>query len=232
MEVSGHLHGGAPVLKKYQITATFANAGIIGTISASAAAGVTLATTQNASDMVGVSLDTGTYTVTQGTGTNSAEALVTFSIRPDVIIRSRRSGDQTTGTALAAQVNTSVSSGGVTVTTGAEWSSSPTYLDGTVWGLTGNNVGQFRKITTVTSTVGTVLVPFDYSIAANDTFLCIPINPNSSVVVQLTSDFLEVDMSDDIATDAELACIGLDLNGTTDSYAYFVPRDHYLNPLA
>ena len=70
MEVSGHLSGGAPLLMKYQIAETLAEAGVIGTMDVSAEAGVNLVTTSNAVDMVGLTLDTGTYSVAQGVANN------------------------------------------------------------------------------------------------------------------------------------------------------------------
>ncbi len=229
MEVSGYLRGGTPVLQKYQIAETFTNAGVIGTIDVSGEAGVNLVTTANAVDMVGVSHDAGTYSTTQGTGTSSAESVVTFDIRPDAIIRARMSGGATSGTSLSAQTETTGETDGLVVTTGATWSS-PTFLDGTVWGLTGNNVGQDRKITAVDGTTGTVDVPFDNNILINDTYLRAPFHPHSSVTVELVTDFTEVDASAAISGDAELACVYLLLNGVGDSYAFFTSKDHFFGP--
>lgn len=230
MEVIGYLSGGTALLKKYQVAETFSNAGVPALIDQTTEAGVNLPATDGAEDMVGVTLDTATKTVTQGQGTSSAEALVTIDIRPDAIISMRFSGGATTGTAMPVQTNTTQNTGGVTCTTGATWSS-PTYVDGTMWGLSGSNVGQHRKITTVSSTVGTVLIPFDYTLEENDTFLRIPVSPMSSILVQLTSNFLEANVAADIATDAEFLMIGHELNGTRDSYGHFVSVDHILNPI-
>ncbi len=230
MEVIGLLSGGAPVLKKYQVTETFGTAGVHANIGVTAEAGINLGTTTSAADMVGVTLDTATYTTTQGTGTSSAERLVTVVINPDAIIRMRLAGSATAGAALSAQTVTTASSGGTAVTTAAEWSS-PTYLNGVVWGLTGTNVGQSRKITTVSSTAGTVLVPFDYGTVVGDTFLRAPIYPMDSIVVQLVTALTEVDASAAISGTASFVCIDLELNGTADSYAHFVPGDHILNPI-
>ena len=230
MKVSGLLSGGAPVIKRYQVTETFGYAGEYAMIGATSEAGVNEGTTTASNDAVGVTLDTATYSTTQGTGASSAEALVSVVINPDQIVRARMSGGATDGTALSAVTVTTASSGGTAVTTAAEWSS-PTYVDGTVWGLTGANVGQHRKITSVSSTAGTVLVPFDYATVVGDTFLRIPIHPMDSIVVQVCTNITEVDMSAAISGDSELVCIDLDLNGTLDSYAYFVFGDHILNPI-
>lgn len=231
MEVSGLLSGGAPVLKKYQVSETFARANVPALLMATTEAGLNPATTTSLTDAVGITLDTATYTTTQGTGASSAERLVTVVINPDAIVRARFSGGATDGTALSAQTTTSASAGGTAVTTGAEWSS-PTYVDGTVWGLSGANVGQSRKITTVSSTAGTVLVPFDYAIAVGDTFLRIPTHPLASIVAQLTTNLTEVDASAAISGDASFIMISGEYNGTTDSYGHFIFGDHLLNRLS
>ncbi len=228
--VSGLLGGGTPVIKKYQVGETFATAGVPAIIDASTEAGVNLATTTGSNDQVGITLDTATYSTAQGTGTSSAEALVSVIINPDAIIRSRMSGTTAAGGDLSAQTNTTASSGGTVITTGAAWNS-PTFADGQVWGLSGNNVGRNRKITTVGGTSGTVVVPFDYAIAVNDTYLRAPISPMASIVVQLCTELTEVDMSAAISGDVEWVCIDVELNGVGDSYAHFISGDHILNPI-
>lgn len=125
MIVSGLLSGGAPVIKSYQVNATFANAGVPALVSAAGEAGIDLPTTTGAVDMVGVTLDTATYSTTQG----DAEALVRVIINPDAILKMRMSGGATTGTSLTLQEVTTASAGGTVITTGAEWSS-PTYDEG------------------------------------------------------------------------------------------------------
>ncbi len=231
MNVIGLLGGGAPVIKSYQVSESFTVAGIPVLISATSEAGLNPGTTTSAADLVGITLDTATYTTTQGTGASSAERLVKVIINPDAIIRMRMSGSATAGTALSAQTVTTASSGGTAVTTAAEWSS-PTYVDGAVWGLTGANVGQSRKITSVSSTAGTVLVPFDYGTNVGDTFLRTPVYPMASIAAQLTSNLTELDASAAISGDAAYICIDLELNGTADSYAHFIAGDHILARLS
>ncbi len=227
MEVSGHLSGGTAILKKYQIAETFTNDGVIGTIDVSGEAGVNLVTTANAVDMVGVTLDSGDYSTAQGTGTSSAESLVTFSVRPDAIIKARLSGGGAgaSGTSLTTQTEVTGETAGLVVDTNASWSN-PTFLDGQVWGLTGNNVGQNRKITAIDSTTGTVDVPFDNNILVNDTYLRVVISPHASVTVELTTDFTEIDAEAALSGDTELVCIDVLLNGAGDSYGLFISKDH------
>jgi hypothetical protein len=186
--------------------------------------------------MVGLSFDAATYSVTQG----SAEAEVRLDIRPDAILQGRLSGSTTSGTALTLLPVTTATTDGLDVTTGSEWSS-PTYDSGAVWGYDGANKGQVRKITSVSSTAGTVILPFDYDHQVGDNFLRAPIFPmdvDSSATITLTSDFTEVDASAAVATNTALfTCIELitntiDTRGTTNSYVLMVPGDHYLSRLS
>ena len=56
-------------------------------------------------------------------------------------------------------------------------------LDGTIICLTGSNAGLRRKITTVSATVFTVVVPFPYAIAVGDTFTAVPYFPGADTVL-------------------------------------------------
>lgn len=233
MEVSGLLSGGAPVIKKYQINATVANAGVPLLIGGSNEAGLDLPTTTVAVDVVGLNLDTAVYTVTQGSGSDSAERLVSVIINPDAILRARMSGGAAEGTALAQHTVTVENSGGTAIETGTEWSS-PTFDEGVVWGYSGNNVSQSRKITSVSSTVGTVLIPFDYSILVGDVYLRAPYWAMQGATVQLTTNFLEADASIAVATGAGFKVFDMDLEdlsgeGTLKSYIEMLPTDHWLS---
>ena len=235
MEVIGLLSGGAPVLKKYQIAATTI-AGIPVMTPASSAGGLAAATTTSAADMVGVTLDAATYTTVQGTGSSSAERLVTVVINPDAIIKMKMSGGATEDTALALQAVTTASSGGTAVTTAAEWSN-PTYDEGIVWGYDGANVGQVRKITTVSSTAGTVVIPFDYGTVVGDNFLRAPFWPMGTINVQLSTLLTQANAIIAVGTGAEFRVIDVILNdigdsGRTNSFVVVVPGDHLLNTTA
>ena len=235
MEIIGLLSGGAPVLKKYQIAATTIT-GIPLMTPASSAGGLAAATTTSAADMVGVTLDAATYTTTQGTGASSAERLVTVVINPDAIIKMKMSGGATEDTALALQTVTTASSGGTAVTTAAEWSN-PTYDEGIVWGYDGANVGQVRKITTVSSTAGTVVIPFDYGTVVGDNFLRAPFWPMGTINVQLSTLLTQANAIIAVGTGAEFRVIDVILNdigdsGRTNSFVVVVPGDHLLNTTA
>ena len=233
MEVAGMLSGGFPLIKSFQVSSAWTastKAGIPVLTGASASGGgVTIGALggAGAAAALGVTLDTAVYTATQGTGSASALRRIRVVINPDQIVRMRQCGGATSGTTLPTQTNTTLSSGGTLITTGAVWNG-PTFLNGQVWGLTGNNVGALRKITTVSATAGTVVVPFDYAIAVNDTFLRSPVSPGSTVLAQLTTDLTELDATAAIAATAEYVCIDTELNSGLDSYAHFIFADHVL----
>jgi hypothetical protein len=233
MEVSGLLSGGAPVIKKYQINATVANAGVPLLVGAAGEAGLDLPTTTGAADVVGLNLDTATYTTTQGTGASSAERLVSVIINPDAILKARMSGGATEGTALTLYDVTTASAGGTAITTGDDWSS-PEFDEGVVWGYDGANVGQVRKITSTSTTAGTVLVPFDYATVVGDNFLRAPYWTMQGTTVQLTTNFYEADASIAVGTGAGFKPIDLELNdlsgdGRNTSYVFMLPTDHFLS---
>jgi hypothetical protein len=122
---------------------------------------------------------------------------------------------------------------GTAVTTAAEWSN-PTYDEGYVWGLTGANAGQARKITSVSSTAGTVTIPFDYATAVGDTFLRAPYWPMQTVTVQLSTTLDQADASIAVGTGAPFRVVELRLRdstdaGATNSFVLFVSNSHALN---
>ena len=186
------LGGGAPVIKKYHVAAgtpDFTVAGCPAVVGATTAAGVGPMAAGTLAEYVGLSLDTATYstsqTVLRGSPYNGNAASVSLVVNADPVIRNRMSGSTTAGTALPLITNSTASSGGtaVTITTGDIVPNSPTMLDGTIICLTGANVGQRRKITTVSATVFTVVVPFPYAIASGDTFTAVPYFPGADTVL-------------------------------------------------
>ncbi len=233
MKVSGLLSGGAPVIKRYQINADFANAGVPALIGGAGEAGIDLPTTTACNDMVGITLDTGTYLTAQQTDNSSPEALVSVVINPDALIEARLCGGATTGTALSANTVTTASTDGLTVTAGDY--DTVTHDEGWIWGYTGANAGQARKITSVTSSAATVTVAFAYDIAVGDTFMDANISPMDVPTPTLTSDFRELNVTVAVASNtAEFAVVeivALDSanEGSAQSYALIVARDHILN---
>ena len=182
------LGGGAPVIKKYMVAAgtpDFTVAGCPAIASATTTAGVSPMAAGTLAEYVGLSLDTATYTTTQATIAASGPGVISLVVNADPVIRFRMSGSGTAGTALPLITNSAASAGGtaVTITTGDIVPNSPTMLDGTLICLTGSNAGVRRKITTVSATVFTVVVPFPYAIASGDTFTAVPYFPGAATIV-------------------------------------------------
>ncbi len=233
MKAVGFLSGSAAHIQRYQVGETMSTAGVPVEVVAANGSGIVLCETTSCVDAVGVTLDTATYSTTQGTGANSAEALVSVIINPDVILEANLSGGATSGTALTLYDVTTASAGGTAITTGDDWTS-PQFDEGSVWGYDGGNAGAMRKITSTSTTAGTVTVPFDVATVIGDNFLRAPLNPMQSVTAQLTSTLDEVDASIAVGTGADfitLKIIGNDLAGegrsTSKAWLYF--HDHFLN---
>lgn len=234
MELSYIIGGGAPVIKKYQIGVTNNNAGVPYTVPAAGTAGVVIATTTGATALVGVSIaGPGTYNTAQQTGNADPETLVSLIINPDAVWRALMSGGATENTALTLLPVTTASTDGLAVTTASEWSS-PTYDEGYTWGYDGANAGYARKITSVSSTAGTVTVAFPNDTAVGDNFLRCPYSPMQTVTVQLTTNLTQADASIAVGTGAPFRVVELILNdvggeGRTRSYVEFVSNSHALD---
>lgn len=239
MDCAGFLHGGAPVIKSFQIAQTVSTVGIPLLMSTEAEAGLDAPTTTNCADMVGINLDTATYVTAQQTDGSSAERTVRVIINPDIIISALLSGSGTSGTSLTLYDVTTASTDGLSVTTGDNFSS-PEYDDGAIWGYDGANAGQIRKITSTSATAATVTVAFDNDTVVGDNFMVAPFWPgdDQSDTVTLTSDFAQVDAS--VATTAsgaelmplEIIANDISQEGRTTSKVLLVPEDHWLNKLS
>ena len=251
----GYILGGAgPVIKKYHVAAgtpDFTVAGCPAIASATTTAGVAPMAAGTIAEYVGLSLDMAVYTTTQATiAANGAPGVISLVVNADPVIRLRMSGSTTAGTALPLITNSAASAGGtaVTITSGDIVPNSPTMLDGTIICLTGSNVGQRRKITTVSATVFTVVVPFPYAIAAGDTFTAVPYFPGADTV--LGGDGLSLTTTPGtLATEADASVatttagvrfasldISYDVNspsrGRLDGYLYAKPVRLLIQPLA
>lgn len=222
MKIAYHLAGGAPLLKRIKIGASFANAGIV---SINGSAGIIPSTTTDFADTMGLALDAATYSTTQG----DAEGLVTVDVRPDAVIRALMSGGATEGTALTLLVNTAADTGGTTVTDADCGSADMT--TGTVWCTKGANVGQSRVVTTHNSATSLVAtVPFKNDIAVGDEFLFCPYNAagitDGAGNVQTSTLFTQADASIASGTGGLATVVDLELNGRSDSYVAFQLGDH------
>jgi len=234
MRLAYTLSGAAPHYKKYQIAANSLTVGVPKLIPVTTAAGVAVATTTSAADMVGVTLDTATYVTAQQTDGTSAERLVTLIINPDAVWAMLMSQGATLGTALTLRAVTTASSDGLTVTTGESWTATE-YVDGVAWGYDGANVGQMRRISSTSATAGTMSVAFDYDTVVGDNFIRAPWWPSQSLAIQLTTNLDGADASIVVGTGAQFKTVELVLGdhtngGRTDSWVYAISGDHVWGP--
>ena len=170
-------------------------------------------------------------TLTYSTVQADTEGLVRVYINPDAVYEALMSGGAAEGTVLQTVTNSTASAGGTTVTAADTMENSMD--DGTCWGLSGNNVGLSRKVTTFTAnTSWVVTVPFPRAVAVNDTYTAVPYLPAVTITLQLSTLLTQADASIAVGTGGEATILELILNGAADSYVHFVPRDHFLNPLS
>jgi hypothetical protein len=221
-----------PYIVKYSIGASFAQPGILAEAPNAGEAGITPGTTTAVADCMGITLDTATYVTAQQTDGTSADRKVSVIVNPDAIYKFRMSGGATEGTALTLYPVTTASTDGLTITTASAWDS-PTFDEGVAWGYDGANAGQVRKITSVSSTAGTVTVPFDYDTVVGDNFLRAPYWPGDTTAktLQFTTNLYEADASIAVGTGAsvvivELECQDVSGDGRTKSFVYFMSNDH------
>lgn len=221
-----------PFKMAFQVNETMATAGVPVLEPGAGAAGVILASTTGAANMVGVTIDTVTFVTAQQTDGTSAERLVTVIINPDAVWEMLMSGGSSEGTALELRDVTTATSDGLSVITGDAWDS-PSMDEGAVWGFDGVNAGQIRKITSVSSTTATVTVAFDNDHPVGDNFLFAPYWPLDSNAIQLTTLLTEADASIVVGTGAALRCIEIrhgDISneGRTKSFVLAISDDHVL----
>lgn len=222
-----HISGGATYKKKYKLGASVARSGIPCMMTAH---NVTSFSITDGLDAVGFSLDTGVYSATQG----DAEGIISLDIRPDAVISMTMSGGATEGTALTTATESTGESAGTTLT-----SASLAAVDmdgGTVWCISGANVGQSRTITTWSdSTSLVVTVPFLNDIDAGDEFLFVPWNNHGDGAssgsdgtgwVQLTTNLYQANAAIVTGTGTEVVVVDFELRGSSDSVVYFKLRDH------
>lgn len=226
MKYSGNLASSTPVLKKYKSSAATIIAGIVGLRSAANAAGqVSVSTTTSFADSLGLVLDTGekfgaatSYSTTQG----AVEGVVTVVVNPDQILRAQMVTGAT-GTSITQDTVASAVADGLTVVGGTSVAS-PSMDEGLIWFTSGANLGESRKITSVSSVTSTVTVPFPRASAVGDTFLYAGLNVGLTGVT-LTTDLKNVRADIAVSTGASATALEFDLAGSTDSFVYLVLGD-------
>ena len=232
MNLAYLLSGGAPVIKRYKSGSTFAAPGGYATIVVDGGAGVVLGLATTVADQVGCSLDTTTYSTTQG----DAEAVVSLIVNPDVVLKIRMGRTATAATQLQVTTNSAADTAGtaVTITTGDDAPNSTEKDEGTLACVGGANVGQSRKITTTSATVYTLTVPFLNDIASGDQFLAVPWTPADVAGdnINLTTNLQEGRQDIAVGTGADLAVFDLEFdfssvtNARQKSFVYALFTDH------
>lgn len=249
------LSGAGPVIKKYKVgagTPDFTVAGAPAVVAATTAAGCLPQAVATVGINLGISLDTAVYSTSQATVLADGDAQVTLVVNPDAVYRLRMSGTAAAGGSLPLITNSSASAGGtaVTITTGDIVPNSPTMLDGTIICLTGANTGLRRRVTTVSATVFTVLVPFPRAIASGDTFTVVPYFPGGVTATGVNGDNLTLTTApgtNNTEADATAASTAagvryghIDIqydhagpsNGRADGYLYASPTIHLYKNVA
>lgn len=230
MQYMGNMSGSAPVIRKYKASATGYVPGIVMLRSAANASGqMSTSTTTSTADALGLLIDnanpttgeTLTYSTTQG----AEEAVYSVIVNPDAILRAQMVTGAT-GTSITGDTIVTASSNGLTAVGGTSVAS-PDMDEGIIWYTSGANVGKSRKITSTSSVTATVIVPFAAN-AVGDTFCYAGVNLGLQGVT-LTTDLKNVRTDIAVSTGATLTCIGLELNGRTDSYIQLVIGDSVYN---
>lgn len=234
MNYAYQLGGGSVLKRRYRIGASLTVPGVPLLVTAADGTGLVAASTTGAADAVGVSVDTGTYSTTQG----DPEGMVTVIINPDAVYRLRMNNGATAGGQLALTTNSVASTTGlgVTITSGDAAPNSPEMDEGMIFCVSGANVGQGRKVTSTSATVATVTVPFLNDIAVGDQFIILPFNPLDVAGdnINLTSNLAEA--RQDIAVGTGIAAVHVDLevdsssvsNARRNSFVYAILDDHIL----
>ena len=228
MNVVSLLSGGAAVVKHYKVGASAA-AGI--PVTETSAAGIANGTTTAIADAVGVTIDASTYTTTQSA--SMIEGVAAVVINPDAVVRALMVSAATGNTQLNLTTNSAASAGGtvITITSGDAAPNSPEMSGGLAYGVSGNNVGLSRVITSTAATTATVTVPFPYAIAANDTFILIPWSAPgvSSAEATLTTDLVNVRGDQAASSAADIVVIDVEIDSNNprgNSKLLFQLRDH------
>ncbi|MFZ2652448.1 MAG: hypothetical protein WA210_20295 [Burkholderiaceae bacterium] len=229
MEWAYDASGGKMVIKRYHPAAAVTVVGKPFIAPAAGATGLSTSTTTSTANMVGVNVETAAYTAAQNSDGSDNASLMGVIINSHAVWRTKMSGGATENTALSAQTVTTASTDGLAITTAAEWSS-PTFDEGIVWGapgsLGGANAGIYRKITSVSSTAGTVIQAFPRDTVVGDIFYRAPYNFGGTATVQLSTLLTQADASIAVGTGAAFFVLDMLLRGANNSFIFMMSGDH------
>ena len=235
MEYQYDLTGGStPVIKRYQVAATNNTLGVPYLVPAGSGSGIVLATTTGAAKAVGVNIDTaGTYVTAQQSDASDTERSTGIILSPYAVYAMPMNGGAANGTAMVLHTAASGGSDGLTLVSDVN-TDSPELDEGTIYCLSGANVGISRKITSNSTTTVTVTVAFPRDVAAGDTFIVAPYNPLQGITLQLTTTLDQADASIAVGTGAAFKTVELKFNdagheGRTNSYVYAMLANHVMS---
>ena len=230
MEFQGDLSGGSTaVIKRYQVAATKATAGVPVLVGAAAGSGLITATTTSTAKAVGVTVDTtAAYVTAQQTDSADTARTVGVILNPLAVYSLLLSGGATEGTAMVLHTAASGASDGLSFVSDVN-TDSPELANGTCYCLTGANAGISRKITSNSTTTMTFVVAWPRDVAAGDTFVVAPYTPTSGITIQLTTLLTQADSSIAVGTGAAFKSVELKFDqnaGRTNSYVNAVLGNH------
>lgn len=176
MRQAGSMHGSGSYVRRFRIGATVTAGQVVVAAAGGGNAEITDPTANDYTEAVGIALEAGTYSTTQGTGDSSAEVMVKCTYNPFQLIRGKVSGGTAADTDFDGSTDNVIMTeptGETAGTTLADTDVGTTeYVGGYLIGLTGNNAGAVRVIDSHTDNTSTVVaVPFNADIALNDTYL-------------------------------------------------------------
>ena len=233
MEFAGSVDGSTPVIKKYQIDSTFANAGVIALAATGNAAGLVISSTTSFANAVGVTLDTATYITAQQSGGANVERVVSVIVNPGALYKVLLSGTALEGGAMVKYPITTEDTSGLTAVTSsiADWSS-PAFDESTVWFADGLNVGQKRKVTSVSSSTATFDVAFNQDVLVGHNLYRAPYSPLDTTAANLavTTNLYQANTLIAVGTGGAALIYDMDLETTgTKSTVSFLLSDHVTN---
>ena len=234
MEFAYDLSGtSTAIIKKYQVAATNTVLGRPYLVAAADGGGIVLATTTGAVDAIGVNIDAaGSYVTAQQTDNATTERLTSIIINPNAVYKAKLSGGSAANTALGLFTATSGGSDGLTVVMDTSVAS-PDMNEGTIFGYSGTNIGQKRKVGSTSSLTATVLNAFNFDAVSGDTFLLIGMTPAQTETLTLTTncDQIDASLAPTGATIHVIETLMLDASadGRNNSYAYIMLEDHHFS---
>lgn len=231
MEYIGDLTGGSTVyIKRYQVAATKAVAGVPVLVPAAAAgSGLIVATTTSTAKAVGVTIDTsGTYVTAQQTDNSDTARTVGVILSPHAVYSMIMNGGATEGTSMILHTVVTGSSDGLSFVEDVN-GDSPELAGSTYFGLTGANAGRSNRCTSNSTTTATFIRAWPNDPAAGDTFIVAPYFPPYGITVQLTTLLTQADASIAYGTGAAFKTTEIVFSqseGRTNSYVHAVLANH------